>query len=179
MNYLKCIENEELEKLRLYVLGPDTYMESTEFCVKELNNKEQVSFIKKLLVIDETNRPKWLRFILRYMLYYPISDEAVSVLFNNIHVSMSLDLLIKIMNMQGYNESQGKSLCIFMLHCDDLKTILVLSQLIYLKGQGFSIAIYQLLNNLDRHLLKSGCMKYFAETYLQTAGQYSHLFKLT
>jgi hypothetical protein len=180
MNYLECIENEELEKLRLYVLGPDTYIESAEFCVQELSSEDQVSFFKKIIMIDEINRPDWLRFIQRYMLYHQISEEAVSVLFDNIHISVSLDLLIKIINMQGYNESQGKSLCIFMLHCDDLKTILVLSQLIYLKGHEFSITIYQLLNNLDRHLLKSGCidMECFAETYLQTAGQYSHLFKL-
>ena len=180
MNYLKCIENEELEKLRLYVLGPDTYIESAEFCVKELSSEAQVSFIKKLLKVNENSRPNWLRFIQRYMLYYQISEDAVRILFDNTHISVSLDLLIKIINMQGYNESQGKSLCIIMLHCDDLKTISALSQLIFLKGHEFSIAIYQLLNNLDRHLLKSGCidMECFAETYLQTAGQYSHLFKL-
>lgn len=180
MNYLNYIENEDMEKLRLSVLGPDTYIESAEFCVQELSNEEQISFIEKLLMINENSQSDWLRFIQRYMLYHQISDGAVRVLFDNIHISVSLKLLIKIINMQGYNESQGKSLCIFMLHCDDFKTILVLSQLIYLKGQGFSIAIYQLLNNLDKHLLKSGCidMTHFAETYLQTAGQYLHLFKL-
>lgn len=66
-----------------------------------------------------------------------------------------------------------------MLHCEDLNTISVLSQLICMRGQGFSITIYQLLNNLDKHLLKSGYIdvEYFATTYLQSRGQYLHLFK--
>ncbi len=180
MDYLKCIENEKLEELRLSVLGPDTYIESAEFCVKELSSEVQVSFIKKLLEINETRKPDWLRFIQRYILYYPISDDAINVLLENIHSSVSLNLLIKIINSQGYNEAQGKSLCILMLHCDDLETILALSRLVCMRGCGFSMAIYQLLNNLDKHLLKSVYIntEFFADNYLQSTGQSLHLFKL-
>ena len=180
MDYLKCIEKEELEELRLSVLGPDAYVESTEFCVQKLSSEVQVSFIKKLLTINETSRPGWLRFIQRYILYHPISDDAINVLVENINSSVSFNLLIKIINSQGYSEAQGKSLCILMLHCDDLGTVLALFQLICMRGGGFSMAIYNLLNNLDKRMLKSGHinMEFFADNYLQSTGQSLHLFKL-
>ncbi len=181
MSNLKYIETGKLEELRISVLGPDAYQEDTAFGIKELSIEEQISFIKKFLTLDESYKSEWTRFIQRYMLHMPISDEAISVLFENIHISGALGLLLKVFNMQCYNEFQGKSLCIFMLHCDDLETILTAFQLICLRGREFSLAIYKLLNNLDSRLLKSNSinLEFFAETYLQSAGEASHLFKHT
>ncbi|MBQ7633811.1 MAG: hypothetical protein IJS88_06845 [Alphaproteobacteria bacterium] len=175
----KYIENGQIKELRISVLGPDIYQEDASCSIKELSIEEQISFIKKFLTLDENSQSEWVRFIQRYMLYMPLSDEAITVLFENINRADALALLLKVFNMQGYNEFQGKLLCIFMLHCNDLETILASFQLICLRGQEFSPAIYKLLNNLDNRLLKSNSidLEFFAEAYLQSSGEALHLFK--
>ena len=170
-NYLELINSDQIEELYVNVFDahlPGSVSETSYTDV--LTADEEVALMQKVLQKEGHEADPWLEFLQQYNKVYPLSNQAVNILFNNIENPKSVPLLVTVLSRFGYNDQQGITLCNLMLQSQDTEFIIRIAQLLCETGRIFFPEVYNLLGKLDVRIKESGYKDQatFAESYQQT-----------
>ena len=145
-----------------------------------LSFEEETMLVRKVLNTNDYEADPWLEILQQYSRIYPLSNQAVQELLDNMDNPKAIPLLLSILSAFGYNEAQGIALCKYVLqHLQSTHTLKIL-QLVYERAHFLSPEIHRLLENIDCRMQEVGYIEQakFTESYCQAIENYRKIDKV-
>lgn len=176
-NFFTMISDEQIDVLFSQIFNQKLSCNANNTYTEVLTNEAETALVNKLFDADAKKANKWMEFIQQYISHYPLYNQAIDVLLNNIENHNSIVLLTDHINRYGYNEQQGIDICKIVLNSRDYARFASLINCICANGRTFSSEIFRLLEGIEMRMKEAGYTKVdeLAKSYKTSVEKYLNM----